>query len=197
MGTANMLSPSSGQDCSSLGMPRVAADLKRIAMTDAAIISCGWKAGRRRTTGSAISATEDELWTRLRALLVHSRSMRARVGRRPAVFRRTAFRSRHVALAREFYKPTSALISESVGGDEKHIHSKAEVLLSQLKAMSERKLTAMLSVIDGVRNDDACAADGACAMRGITQRFTRGGLGFGRMRADRFSSIGCRYVVTI
>jgi hypothetical protein len=183
-----LLSPSSGQDRSLAKIPS------------------GWKAGRRRSTESATSATEDDLRTRLRTLLVHSRSMRARVGRRPAVFRRMTFRSRHAALAREFYKPTSAPISDSVGGDDKLVQSKAKVLRSQLKAMSERKLAAMLNVIDGVRIDDACAAvhcegtaseGAACAMRGFTQRFTRCGLGFSRKRADRFISKGCRYAVTI
>ena len=51
---------------------------------------------------------DDELRARLRALLAHNNSMRARVGRRPAVFRRLALRSRHMALAREFFRPAAA-----------------------------------------------------------------------------------------
>ena len=123
----------------------------------AATTSRGWKAGRRRTTGSATSAREDDLRARLRALLAHARSMRARIGRRPAVFRRLTFRSRHTALAREFYKPTAVPCSEAGGNGEKLAHNVEGFrgLLAQLKAISGRRLV-RLSAVDGGSN--TCAA---------------------------------------
>ena len=154
--------------CSS-DLPRVGASRKHVALTGCAATGCaatasrGWKAGRRRTTGSATSATEDNLRARLRALLAQKRSMRAmraRVGPRPAVVRRPAFRSRHTAMAREFYQPAAPPCSEAGSGGERLAQNKVDglrVLLAQHKAKSARKL-ATLSAVDGGSNDDSCAA---------------------------------------
>ena len=90
---------------------------------------------RLRTKGSATSTREDDLRALLRTLLVDKRSMRARVGRRPAGFRRPVFRTRHMALAREFFKPIATLSSEADSGSER-----------------------LARAVDGISSDDALAA---------------------------------------
>ena len=145
---------------------------RRAAATGRMATSC---ASCRRTKGSASSTREDDLRALLRALLADKRSMRARVGRCPAVFRRPAFRSRHTALAREFFKPTAASSSETYGGCEKFAISEAEGLRhleAQLRSISwsASELAAILSAVDGGSSDDACAAvlaegEGVCRVR--------------------------------
>ena len=108
--------------------------------------------GCGRSKGSASSTREDELRALLRALLADKRSMRAPVGRRPAVFRRPAFRSKHVALASELFRQSPE------AGIEELIHSLAEGWLAQLNAMPASERAAVLGAVDGGSGEDDGAA---------------------------------------
>ena len=120
---------------------------------------------------------EDVLRARLRELLACKRSLRERVGRRPAVFRRPAFRTRHrdTGLARELFKPAPAQCPDSVeacSGSEYLAHSGAPGaegpcdLPTRQTAMPGRETAAVLRIV-GVYSADAGAdvrakGDGAC-----------------------------------
>ena len=89
------------------------------------------------------------------ALLADRRSMRVHVGRRPAVFRRPALRSKHAALASELFRPSPE------AGIEELIHRVAEGLRdlpAQLNAMPASSLAAMPGAVDGGSGEDDGAA---------------------------------------
>ncbi len=105
---------------------------------------------RRRATGGTTSLREDVLRGRLRALLACKRSMRARVGRRPAVFRRPSFRTRHTPLARELFKSAPEQCSEACSGSEYLASSGAEGpsgLPTRQTAMPGRETAAVLRIV--------------------------------------------------
>jgi len=122
------------------------------AATSCATTGC---ASRKRTKWGASSSKEDDLRARLRMLLAHKRSMRTSVGRRPAVFRRTTLRGRHMALARELFKPTAAPLPEA---------GTRSVCLAQSEVVEPRRLRTQLGaifiggIIIGGISDDGCVA---------------------------------------
>ena len=126
-----------------------AEEAGRTAAMGRAATGCG------RSKGSASSTRDDELRALLRALLADKRSMRAHVGRRPAVFRRPALRSKHAALASELFRPSPE------AGIEELIHRVAEGLRdlpAQLNAMPASSLAAMPGAVDGGSGEDDGAA---------------------------------------
>ena len=103
--------------------------------------------------------------------------MRAPVGRRPAVFRRPAFRSKHVALASELFRQSPG------AGVEELIHSLAEGWRAQLTAMPASELAAMLGAVDGgsdAGNDDSASVTQHRACGGGAAKALQRNTGAGR-----------------